>query len=175
MASLSNPVNSQNIIDRFADYVVASGNSSISWGTNALPFGEFPAGYFGGDTGGKGIEISGGNLSNPISAANIFNTLVAETNRYTRIRNLRALRYVSGYGYDIDWTAKANMNTDYLQSIPASSNIAAGDTITTSALETLFDNLRYWYNSAAANTVTIQIDVCHSSCHSSCHGSRGRR
>lgn len=180
MATLSNPIASQNIVDRFVDYVSATANSGISWGTNAVPFGEFPASYFGGTTSGKAIEVNGGTIGatgTVITAANIYNVLLAETNRYTCIRNLRALRHLSGYGYTYDHTAKAYMNTNYAQSVgtPANGGTAAGSTITSTSLETLFTNLRSAFSAAQANTVTIQINVCHSSCHSNCHGSRGRR
>jgi hypothetical protein len=130
MATLNNPIGSQNIVDRFADYVVATGNAGISWGTNAYPFGEFPN-IFGGGTGGKGIEISGGSIpvgtNSAITASGIYNTLVAETNRYTKIRNLRALLFVEGGGgntgsrptpgYVYDGTAVAFLNNDYQQNI----------------------------------------------------------
>lgn len=190
MATLNNPVNPQNIVDRFADYVTATANSGISWGTNAYPFGEFDGGFFGGDTGGRGISISGGNINavgDTITAANIYNTLVNETATYTNIRNLRALLFVDGGGgntgsrpnpgYIYDATAVAHMNVNYRQGIgsPSASNVSAGNTITAGGLEQFFSNLRDSYNGARGNTATVQINVCHASCHSSCHGSRGRR
>jgi hypothetical protein len=185
---LTNPIEEQNIVDRFAAYVVATANSGIAWGTNAVPFAEFSTAYFGGTTGGKGIGISGANIfANPIQAATIYNTLVAETNAYTRIRYMRALLFVEGPGgntgtkptpgYVFDATAIANMNTGYLQNIgsPSNGGVSSGQTVTSSGLETLFNNLRNSYNNARLNTTTIQINVCHASCHSSCHASRSRR
>lgn len=186
--SLVNPIEEQNIVNRFSDYVVVNANSGISWGTNAVPFSEFPTSYFGGQTGGKAIGISGANIStSPITASTIYNVLVAETNTYTRIRNLRALLFVEGGGgntgsrptpgYIYDATAVANMNTNYLQSIgsPSNAGVTSGSKIFASGLESFFNNLRLSYLSARANTTTIQINVCHASCHSSCHGSRSRR
>lgn len=190
MASLNNPVNPQNIVDRFSDYVTASANSGISWGTNAYPFGEFDGGYFGGDTGGRGISINGGSINavgDTITAANIYNTLVAETATYTNIRNLRALLFVDGGGgntgsrgspgYIYDGTAVAHMNTNYRQGIgsPNGSDVSGGNNITAAGLEGFFDTLRATYNANRGNTTEVQINVCHASCHSSCHGSRGRR
>ena len=190
MAVLTNNINAQNIVDRFADYVVASANAGISWGTNAQPFTEFPTSYFGGTTAGKGIEINGSTLGGPgalIVASTIYDNLVAETNRYTRIRNLRARLNVTGAGGNTgsrptpgivyDNTAVAHMNTGYAQNIgsPANNGVAVNNLINVSGLEGFFNNLRTSYNNARANTVTITIDVCHASCHSSCHGSRGRR
>jgi hypothetical protein len=190
MAVLSNPINPQNLVDRFADYVTATANSGISWGTNSLPFAEFNSAEFGGTTGGRGIGISGGNVASVgslIVASGIYNTLVAETATYTNIRNLRAILFVDGAGGNTgsrptagvvsDGTAVAHMNTNYRQSVgsPSASNVSAGNTITAAGMETFFDNLRSAYNTARAATTTVQVNVCHASCHSSCHGSRGRR
>ena len=190
MATLNNPINPQNIVDRFADYVVATANSSIAWGTDAFPFAEWTFGAeFGGTTAGKAITITGSNIDavgNLINAANIYNTLLTETATYTNIRNLRALLFVDGGGgntgsrptpgYVFDVTAKAHFNTAYRQAVGAgSSDVVSGNVATASGLETYFDNLRTSYNTAAANTVTLQVNVCHASCHSNCHGSRSRR
>jgi len=190
MATLTNPIQPQNIVDRFADYVVATGNSGISWGTNAVPFGEFPTSYFGGSTSGKPIGISGGNIGSAgggIVASNIYNTLVNETATYTSIRNLRAILFVDGGGGNTgsrpnpgviyDQTAVAYMNSSYLQSIgsPDNAGVTSGNAIATSGLESFFGNLTSSYNSARNNTTTVQINVCHASCHNSCHSSRGRR
>lgn len=209
MATLTDNINAQNIVDRFADYVVATANSGISWGTNAYPFGVY-SGYFpnifGGDTGGKGIGINGNNLGgagSTITASTIVNVLRAETQAYTRIRNLRALLFITGTGYaptsgdgavnqrtDLgpitgtnpgyiyDATAVANLNTSYVQislGATASDGISAGSTINTGNLETFFSNLRTAYNNARASTHTEQVNVCHASCHNNCHSSRGRR
>lgn len=190
MASLDNNINAQNIVNRFSDYVTATANSGISWGTNAYPFGEFDGGYFGGDTNGRGITIDGNNLGGSgatIGAANIYNTLVAETATYTNIRNLRALLFVDGGGgntgsrpspgYIYDNTAVAHFTAGYRQDIgsPNRSDVSGSNNITASGLETFFDTLRATYNANRGNTVQVQINVCHASCHSSCHSSRGRR
>lgn len=188
MATLTSPVRTQNIVDRFADYVTATADSGISWGTNAYPFGEFDGNNFGGTTSGRPIGISGGNIgSGVITASNIYNTLVNETAAYTSIRNLRAILFVDGGGGNTgsrptpgviyDQTAVAYMNGSYLQSIgtPANNGVASGNVVSSVNLESFFDTLRSSYNSARGSTVTIQVNVCHASCHSSCHGSRSRR
>lgn len=188
MATLTSPVRTQNIVDRFADYVTATADSGISWGTNAYPFGEFDGNNFGGTTSGRPIGISGGNIgSEVITASNIYNTLVNETAAYTSIRNLRAILFVDGGGGNTgsrptpgviyDQTAVAYMNGSYLQSIgtPANNGVASGNVVSAVNLESFFDTLRSSYNSARGSTVTIQVNVCHASCHSSCHGSRSRR
>jgi hypothetical protein len=191
MAVLTNPINKQNIVNRFADYVVASANSGISWGTNATPP-YFSTAYFGGTTGGKPIESWAGNIpENVVTASTIYNVLVAETQRYSGIRNLRALVYVVGGGgntpagpqfpgapgYVYDVTAKAYMNVNYRQATvgPANAGVAAGQVARAGGLESFYNNLRATYFNYAAATVTIQVDVCHASCHSSCHSNRSRR
>lgn len=190
MATLTNPIQPQNIVDRFADYVTATAASGITWGTNSVPFGEFPTNFFGGTTGGRPIGISGGNIGSAggaITASNIYNVLVNETAAYTSIRLLRALLFVDGGGgntgsrptpgYIYDATAVAYMNGDYLQSVgsPDSAGVTAGNAISAGGLESFFNNLTSTYNITRNNTATVQINVCHASCHNSCHSSRGRR
>lgn len=211
MATLTNNINAQNVVDRFADYVVATGNASIVFASNALPFGVYSS-YFpniwGGTTTGKAIGITGANLGglgSTITAATIVSVLRAETTAYTRIRNLRAVLFITGTGFitprptgngtvnDIrvdlgpitgqgpgiiyDQTSKANLSTTYLQTLAAtaSTGIATDSDITTANLETFFTNLRTAYNTALATTHTQQVNVCHASCHNNCHSSRGRR
>lgn len=190
MATLNNPINPQNIVDRFADYVVATANAGISWGTDVYPFPEWTYGSeFGGTTAGKSIGITGANVDavgNLINAANIYNTLINETYTYTNIRNLQAILFVDGGGGNtgsrptagvvFDTTAPAYFIDSYRQTIGANaSDVVSGNTATSLGLETFFTNLRDAYNATKINTVVLQVNVCHASCHSSCHGSRGRR
>ena len=190
MATLTNPITSQNIVDRYADFVTATANENIIWGTNALPFAEMPSTNFGGTTSGKSISVTGPSIvgtNSEISAAKIYDTLLAETGTYTRIRRLRAILFVTGPGGNtgtrgtkgtiFDQTQKSNLNTSYLQDLGVTNNadVTAGQLISSANLETLFTNMRISYSAAAATTATIQVNVCHASCHSSSHGSRGRR
>jgi hypothetical protein len=203
MATLTNNITAQNIVDRFADYVVATANASIVWGTNALPFdafaGYFPA-IFGGTTAGKAIGITGTNLGGSgsiITAATIVSVLRNETTAYTRIRNMRAILNITGAGntagggsrldagpitgqgpgFIRDNTFKSNLNGSYLQTLAATSStgIATSSNITTANLETFFTNLQTAYATARDTTHTEVVSVCHASCHSNCHSSRGRR
>lgn len=202
MATLTNPINKQNIVDRFADYVVATANAGISWGTNNTPpyFNTTYLGFepFGGDTSGKAIETSGGSITDTnVTAATIYNVLVAETQRYSNIRNLRALVNVTGAGNTVgtgtridlgpivgsnpgivyDVTAKAYMSTAYRQATisPANAGVASTRVAAAANLESFYNNLRTTYSTYGNTTVTIQVNVCHSSCHTSCHANRGRR
>jgi hypothetical protein len=95
MASLNNPVNLQNIIDRFADYVVAAANSGIVWGFDNKPFPEMDGYYFGGFTNGKSISIQGQGYQGTKIYSNIYEGVLLETFRYSNIRNMRALLYVT--------------------------------------------------------------------------------
>jgi hypothetical protein len=209
MATLKNDINAQNIVDRFADYVVATGNASIGFASNAVPFGVYSA-YFpniwGGTTTGKAIGITGANLGgagSTITASTIVSVLRTETATYTRIRNLRALLFITGTGYaptsgdgsganyrtDLgpitgqgpgyiyDSTQKANLSTAYLQTLGAttSTGISTGSDINTGNLETFFTNLQTAYATARDTTHAEQVNVCHASCHVNCHSSRGRR
>jgi len=198
MTTLTSPISSQNIVDRFKDFVTDTANSNIVWGTNNKPFTNMPDATFLGTTEGTTITVSGssiGSTGNTITASNIVNALLAETALYTNIRNLRALLNVTGGGNPnndgggtgsyanvtpgiiYDQTQKSNLNANYRQTLNAvnSSNVQSGQTISVTNLETFFTNLQNEYNSKLANTATVQVDVCHSSCHNACHSSRGRR
>lgn len=191
---LTDNINPQNVVNRFADYVRGAANSGISWGTNAYPFGEFSAiaFVFGGTTAGKNIEISGGSIAGigtVISAQQVYNILIDETTRYTRIRLLRALLFVAGGGgntgsrptpgYTIDTTAVAHLNSGYQQNFgnvaAGRNNVFAGSVMTRGGTANMFNNMRAAYINFRGQAVTLQVNVCHASCHNNCHNSRGRR
>jgi hypothetical protein len=116
MATLTNPINAQNIIDRFADYVTATANSGIEWGTNIKPVYSWSTyssnGYsvaggsitlaestFGGNTAGIAIGISGAGFEGAvIKAIDIVNTLRNETARYAVIRSHQVRLTVTATG-----------------------------------------------------------------------------
>lgn len=190
--ALTDPITRQNIVDRFADYVRATANAGISWGTNAYPFGEWTHGYlFGGDTNGKPIEIDGNsigtNAAGEITAQNIYDTLITEVYRYNKIRLMRAVLVVDGAGGNTgsrptagvvyDQTAVAYMNDNYRQGVSAGrEDVYAGNLVTAGGLEVMFSNMRNSYNWHRGQSAgSWQTNVCHASCHSSCHSSRGRR
>lgn len=211
MATLNNPVNPQNIVDRFADYVTATANASIVWGTNANPTMDtspvsgvtavvevIPDSVMGGTTSGRAIGITGTSIAavgTTITAANIYNTLVAETNACTRIKNMRARGRVTGGGGNtgtrlrntsntgvayrelLNTVNKTYMNSTYDSAIgsPANGGVASGQTISVANLQTFFTTLRTSYTTKRDATSEYITSVCHASCHSSCHSSRGRR
>lgn len=189
--SLTDPVNKQNIVNRFAEFVQARANESIVWGTNNRPQ-YFSSNIFGGTTAGKSISITGANLTTTeINAGNIYNVLRTETANFSNIRNLRARINVTGGGGNrprgpetprnpgiiFDQTRKAHLSTAYLQAIqaPATAGVNSGNEVARSNVDGFVTNLRSVYDSYRNNTVTLTVNVCHSACHSSCHSSRGRR
>jgi hypothetical protein len=194
VASLTNPVTRQNIVDRFADYVQATANAGIVWynnGPGAIvePFPEFDQTLLA-SSNGKAIEINGdslGGAASRITASTIYNALVAETNRYTRIRSLRARLLITAPGGAGNKTREANSGFDDTQiahlssayqadiGSPANGGVVSPQTISATNLETFFNTLRTAYNTARATATQIDVSVCHSSCHVSCHSSRGRR
>lgn len=189
MVTLNNPVNAQNVLDRFVDFVTNTVNSSIVWGTDSKPFPEMPDDTFAGPIAGVSLTAASiGSVGDLIIAATIVNNLVTETALYTNIRNLRAILNVTGGGGNtgsrptagvvFDQTSKSNLNsTNYRQTLNTidPSNVLLGQLINTTNLETFYTNCQTEYTTKRDNTVTIQVDVCHASCHSSCHSNRGRR
>jgi hypothetical protein len=189
-SGLTDNINAQNVVNRFADYVRGAANSGIVWGTNSLPFQEFTQNIsiFGGTTAGKNIEISGGNInSNNISAQVVYNALIEETRRYTRIRNLQAVLNVLGGGGNTgsrptpgvvyNQTNVAHLNANYMAgSLSAGrDDVFAGNVMRRQGTANMFSNMRAAYQAVRGQAIYSQVDVCHASCHSNCHNSRGRR
>ena len=189
MATLTSPVEEQNIVNRFADFVPPAANTGIVYHTGSKPFSEMNVAEFGGGSGGRTLGINGNSIKNNgelIDASGIQDALENETFNYTSIRNLRAQLNVTGGGGNTgsrptpgvitDVSGMAFLNTSYRQTLGARSvNLQTGQLIDDSVLEQKFADLRTKYNSARGTTATIVTPVCHASCHSSCHGSRGRR
>jgi hypothetical protein len=184
--TLTGQIKAQDIVSRFSDFVVATANSGISWGTNALPTynGSTPvvdSSYFGGTNSGKSIGISGANITptnNRITAQNIYSSLLAETTSYTSIRNLNAKLYITHTPGDpelvYNQTNIAYMSNSYLQPVSVSAGqVSSDNNITVSGLEGLMINLQSAYNTARSVTVNITTTICHVSCHNSCHSSSG--
>lgn len=196
MATLTNPIRPQNIVDRYEDFVTATANSGIVWGTNAPgpsytdangnTYNDTSSGIFGGSTGGTSISIGGQSLANAgdtITASNIVNTLIGETALYTNIRNLRVRITISGSGGNsgsrrssgtvIDQTQKAYMSTSYRQTIDQSFvNTHGGNENVAAGQAVSSSNLEAFFANlqaayqARANTT---YDYQNTVCHNSCH------
>lgn len=190
--SLTNPVDDDNLAARFGDFVAASANDNIIWGTDVFPASGADVitnNIFGGSTSGRASTITGTaikNGDNQIDASNLTNALRTETAAYFSIRKLQARLNVTGAGGNngsrptagivFDQTEKAYLDSSYLLTLGVVSGApSSGDVIDESNIETYFGNLRTAYTTARDDVATFTRNVCHASCHSSCHSSRGRR
>jgi len=191
MAALSNPIRAKSgttpnssgtgILDRFQELVITQASSGVTWHAGNKPFPEMNTSVF------NSLPLQNSNtaeLTSPVSANDIYNLLLNETNKYTNQRLLRAILFVTGNGGNsgsrptpgtvFNSTAKAFLNDSYRLNVAPPAQ-PSGNPITTTPLETLISDLRNAYIAVQDNVVQIQINVCHSSCHNSCHNSRGRR
>jgi hypothetical protein len=124
MATLTNPINAQNIVDRFADYVVATANSGIVYGQNNRHIADYVSAnmtscteavpytgtqsfiflanvepYVGNAGVGRNIGITGSNISaTPITAFNVYYYLQQELYNYCKIRSIRVRLNIYGSG-----------------------------------------------------------------------------
>tara|TARA_R110000764_G_scaffold103524_2_gene189173 strand:- start:2562 stop:3143 length:582 start_codon:yes stop_codon:yes gene_type:complete len=193
MAALTNPIEETNLASRFADYVAAAANDSITWGTNAKPDYQgtqvVPNNRFGGPISGRaaapGSAITAG--TSKITASTLTTLFRNETQAYLYIRKLRAKLNVTGGGGNTgtrptagivyDNTAKAYLSPTYFPVTlgTIAGNPTSGTPVTVTGLQTYFTTLQARYIEVRDDTQTHTTDVCHASCHSSCHSSRGRR
>lgn len=177
MATLTNPINQQNIVDRFRDYVTVAANSGIVWGTDVLPFPEMPIGHFAGTTAGKTVAIDSANLGTLITLTLLRDVLFTEgTIPYSNIRNLRAIKTFqtgASVGVIYDTTAVANTVYDATVAEPATPDPGL---ITMTGTEAYFDRLKAAYLDARNSTpIEVTIATCHSNHSNTCHSSRSRR
>lgn len=198
MATLSNPINKANLLARFDDYVTSVANAGITWGTNNIPrftgtqgpaVDVVSSSVFGGTTAGRSRAVGEGDLIDPVTAANIHNTLLLETQQFTAIRNMNFKLNITSSGFSpyntgtyntpgiiYDATAVAYMNYVQAMDSPGDGGVAAGNTITVDRMQTLFSLLQTAYNAKRALTDVVTTSICHASCHTSCHSSgRSRR
>ena len=192
MATLTNPIEETNLAARFADYVAASANANIVWGTDNLPTYDgviINNTNMGGPIAGRAPGMSAADLkdgSEIINAANITAALRDETAAYLGIRLLQARVNVTGAGGNsgtrptpgiiFDQTSKAYLDSVYTASVgTVAGNPVSGTTVTTNGLQTYFSNLQARYEEVRDDQIGFTQNVCHSSCHNSCHNSRGRR
>lgn len=114
MATLTNNINADNIVDRYTDYIVNWVNNNIRWGSNSGPswpytdpsgvarvYTIYPTSVFGGTTSGIPRSVSGSSLGGSgaiIRASTLVSALIGETNRYVRVRYTRVNLFVTGGG-----------------------------------------------------------------------------
>lgn len=185
MATLTNPIRKQNIVDRFADFVANHNNSQIVWGTNSKPFSQMPNSEFTGSTAGRAISITGASITGTtIDSSNLITALEGEAYQYTRIRKMRArlLMQTSGTGeanprVDSDSTRVAYLAASRRLTLSGinQSTVEEDDLVSVTGIETYLTDLRREMNEKRDSTYSKDVTICHSSCHSNCHSSRGRR
>jgi len=198
MAALSDPVNANNVISRFFDYVRATAQSGVTWGSNYLPTYQPGYGYAdvqviqaasmgGPNYGDPGINtfINNAYPGQVINAYNIYNYLNYFTYEYCYIRSVRAVLTVTGDGGDqgtlptpgnvYDATAVAYLNFRNTQAgyvsdyaAPAQGTVAAGEKITAFSMEDFLSRCRTAYNNFARNQTYLWNPII---CHASCHTS----
>lgn len=169
MATLNDPVNVQEIIDRFKDFVDATANSGIEWGTDVKPFPELTdadaAILFGGTTNeGRSNTLTDEkiNKNNVVSAQDIIDALLAETTAFTRIRNIQIILNVTGGGGNTGTRPvagpvpsttipkKAILSEAYIKELsradlPSELKATQGTIISVESLEELFEALKTAY------------------------------
>ena len=193
----------QSIVDYYKTFITTGTvNTGITWGKNSRPTERDSRGNvteiagdaaFAGNTTGVTPTITAtkiGVAGGKILASTVYNQLVAETQLYTNVRNLRARLYVQftgaspwntgsrprgGYSYDL--IRKSHLSTAYRVSLGTvdANGVTPGSEAAVDTITTFYNNLKTKLTTIQNQTVIIQRDVCHASCHSSCHGSRGRR
>lgn len=173
MATLNDPVKVQEIIDRFKDFVDATANSSVEWGTDVKPFPELTdadaAMLFGGTTNeGRSNTLTDEkiNKNNVVSAQDIIDALLAETTAFTRLRNIQIILNVTGGGGNtgtrpkdgrvFEQTKKANLSSAYIKelsqaNLPPELKVSRGKLISIESLEELFEALKSAYLTETTN------------------------
>ena len=191
-------IKKQDVVNNFHSYVRDTANASILWHAGTKPFTDFPASYLQGSASGLSSTLNTADLpTTKVDASDIYDSLLAEANRYTSIRNLNAKLNVTGSGNTygsgnsspagcakgiiFNQTKKTFMSNSQLQNIAsvAKHGTNAGSTVFDGVgedgLEDFYIALKSAYTSKRDTTLVHQVDVCHCSCHSNCHSSRGRR
>jgi len=201
MATLNNPIEEQNLIDRFADYVTATANSGIVWGSNApgpsytdvngTTYSAFSAGsnsaansigvaLFGGTTSGPAISISGSSITgDPINAGTIRTTLENETALYTNVRKLRVQITIDGGGGNTGTRRSTGVVIDDTQvahmatSYRQSLGTVSTNQVVSGAQITVSGLQGYFSNlQSAYNTARNNVHTYTATvCHASCHSS----
>lgn len=177
-------INDTDIFDKFASAIAANANAGIVYGTDKYHFTDLPlAGRsrYGGTTAGLTQMASGISAGDTVTAPTIVNYITSQAAAYCRIRNMSVTRNVSASGGPATSQSTragiTHMTDAYAVTftIPASTGVNSGDTISAPALNNFYTNCYNNYLTARNTTHTYSYTVCHNSCHSSCHLARGRR
>lgn len=190
------PVRRLTIVQRTIEELNGVALPGIVWGTNAKPFPEAPNSWFGGRTDWAGIDPVAQNATygalGVIDASDLTESIRQITQYYTRVRNMRCVRVISGAGgntsngpypnttYNVDQTKVAYTTVPQPTIISNYFDIQSTYPISRGNLNNFILGMSQRYqilrpNIAGDDGSTYKVSVCHTSCHSSCHSSRGRR
>lgn len=193
------PVKRLTIIQRTIEELNGVALPGITWGTNNKPFPEAPDSWFQGRTDWSGldpvaVDANYGALG-VIEASGLTEAIRNITQYYTRVRNMRCIRTISGDGGN-----KANAGSPYTSTasnvdltritftkdgaqptiISNYFDIQSTYPISRGNLNNFILGMSQRYQILRSNILgddgtSYKVTVCHASCHTSCHSSRGRR
>lgn len=200
MVSLTNPIEDNNLWQRFKDYVAGAANQGILWGTNNVPFPEFltpVSAFFGGTTAGwDGAGTAPSVTNQTIGAVGLYTYFATLTFYWSRIKKFRIRISVNTNGgapwnqsvsgpyyspFSFDQTSVAHLASAYqspvdISRVPGGQGpIIPTNRIRDEDIEDFFNRCRQLYYILREEVADYQAAVCHASCHSSCHNSRSRR
>ena len=201
MPQLENPgpIRRLTIVQRTIEQINGVARQGIVWGTNSKPFPEAETGWFAARTDWAGLDPvsvnSGFGGLGTIEADTLTEGVRGIVQYYTRIRNIRCVRKVTGGGgnrpapgspytstaSNVDLTRIAiTADGEQPTTINNYFDIQANSIISRGNLNNFILSMSQVYQTLRPNILgddgtTYYKEVCHVSCHSNCHNSRGRR
>ena len=196
MPNLENPgpIRKLTILQRTIEELNGVATPGIVWGTNNKPFPEALDSWFEGRTDWGGLDPAGVSwTATLIEASDLTEKIRQITQYYTRIRNMRCVRVITGNGGN----TPAGTYTSTTQNVDLTRIAFTRDGQQPTIISNYFDiqsnsiigrgnvnnfilgmSQRYQIlrpNILGDDGTTYRINICHTSCHSSCHSSRSRR
>ena len=196
MPNLENPgpIRKLTILQRTIEELNGVATPGIVWGTNNKPFPEALDSWFEGRTDWGGLDPAGVSwTATLIEASDLTEKIRQITQYYTRIRNMRCVRVITGNGGN----TPAGPYTSTTQNVDLTRIAFTRDGQQPTIISNYFDiqsnsiigrgnvnnfilgmSQRYQIlrpNILGDDGTTYRINICHTSCHSSCHSSRSRR
>jgi hypothetical protein len=201
MPNLENPgpIRRLTIIQRTIEELNGAATAGIVWGTNNKPFPEAPDSWFEGPTSWAGLDPAVVNTNygelGVIEASSLTEAIRLITQYYTRIRNMRCVRVITGGGgnrpnagspytstaSNVDQTKMAFTKDGQQPTIISNYfDIQSSSLIYRGNVNNFILGMSQRYQLLRPNVLgddgtSYKVSVCHASCHTSCHSSRGRR
>jgi hypothetical protein len=199
MPNLENPgpIRRLTIIQRTIEELNGVATAGVTWGTNNKPFPEAPGEWFGAANNWSGLDPASVDANygalGLIEASGLTEAIRNITQYYTRIRNMRCVRVVTGNGgnrsaggpytstaSNIDLTRITHTTQSQPTIISNYFDIQSSSLINRGNINNFILGMSQRYqilrpNILGDNGTDYRVEVCHASCHSSCHSSRGRR